>query len=285
MDKPLIIDCFMYNGEPIVEFRLEYLYNHVDYIVLIESWYTHSGNKKSELYYEKNIDFFKKYQNKLIVKIIEQFPNKDDQEFKDIVKNEILPEVSDSWVREVYNRNCIQNMLLEKFKQPFIVFVCDVDEIPKQKVALDIHNYYNILDNGMHLQMYLLQYGFNWKKNRWWYHPFVINDKGTTTLSYSKVRLTFNNFFEDAGWHITYCFSINDNIKKLESFAHTEFNKSEYKNKNYMLTCILTGRSFLSIDKQDILIPTYGKNLPEGWEIFQNKINQIMFEDEYPNIK
>ena len=52
-----------------------------------------------------------------------------------------------------------------------------------------------------------------------------------------------------------------------------------------MLTCMLTGRSFLSLDKQDILIPTYGKDLPEGWEIFQNKINHIMFEDEYPNIK
>ena len=285
MDKPLIIDCFMYNGEPIVEFRLEYLYNHVDYIVLIESWYTHSGNKKPELYFNKNINIFIKYKDKLIIKIIDEFPNKDDPEFKDIVKNEILPEVSDSWVREVYNRNCIQNMLIEKFKQPFIVFVCDADEIPKTKVVLDMHNYYNNLDKGLHLQMYLLQYGFNWKKNRWWYHPFVINDKGTKTLSYNKVRLSFDKFFEDAGWHITYCFSINDNIKKLESFAHTEFNKSEYKNKNYMLTCMLTGRSFLSLDKQDILIPTYGKDLPEGWEIFQNKINQIIFEDEYPNIK
>lgn len=285
MDKPLIIDCFMYNGEPIVEFRLEYLYNHVDYIVLIESWYTHSGNKKPELYFNKNINFFIKYKDKLIIKIIDEFPNKDDPKFKDIVKNEILPEVSDSWVREVYNRNCIQNMLLENFKQPFIVFVCDADEIPKTKVVLDMHNYYNILDKGLHLQMHLLQYGFNWKKNRWWYHPFVINDKGTQALSYSKVRLSFDDFFEDAGWHITYCFSINDNIKKLESFAHTEFNKSEYKNKNYMLTCMLTGRSFLSLDKQDILIPTYGKDLPEGWEIFQNKINHIMFEDEYPNIK
>lgn len=27
MNIPLIIDCFMYNGELIVEFRLEYLYN------------------------------------------------------------------------------------------------------------------------------------------------------------------------------------------------------------------------------------------------------------------
>ena len=176
-------------------------------------------------------------------------------------------------------------MLLENFKQPFIVFVCDADEIPKTKVVLDMHNYYNILDKGLHLQMHLLQYGFNWKKNRWWYHPFVINDKGTQALSYSKVRLSFDDFFEDAGWHVTYCFSINNNIKKLESFAHTEFNKSEYKNKNYMLTCMLTGRSFLSLDKQDILIPTFGKDLPEGWEIFQDKINRMIFEDEYSNIK
>jgi hypothetical protein len=48
---------------------------------------------------------------------------------------------------------------------------------------------------------------------------------------------------------------------------------------------MLAGRSFLSINEQDILIPTYGQNLPEGWEIFQDKINKIIFEDEYPNIK
>jgi beta-1,4-mannosyl-glycoprotein beta-1,4-N-acetylglucosaminyltransferase len=285
MTKPLIIDYFMYNGEPIVEFRLKYLYDHVDFFVLVESWYTHSGNKKTELFFNNNLKLFNKYQDKLIVKIIEEFPTKDEQEFKDILKNEILPQVSESWVREVYNRNCIQNILLETFNEKFIVLVCDVDEIPRKELISNIDKYYDELDKGKHLEMYLLQYGFNWKKNTNWYHPFVINDKGTKNLSYSKVRLTFNNYFQNAGWHVTYCFSVNNNIKKLESFAHTEFNKSEYKNKNYMLTCMLTGRSFLSISKQDILVPTYGKDLPEGWENFQDKINKMIFEDEYPNIK
>jgi beta-1,4-mannosyl-glycoprotein beta-1,4-N-acetylglucosaminyltransferase len=98
MSKPLIIDYIIYNGEPIVEYRLQYLNDYVDYFVLVESFYTHSGKKKSELYFNKNKDIFKKYENKLIVKILETIPNKNDEIYQDIIQHEKLPEVKDSWV-------------------------------------------------------------------------------------------------------------------------------------------------------------------------------------------
>jgi hypothetical protein len=134
--------------------------------------------------------------------------------------------------------------------------------------------------------MYLLIYGFRWKKDVMWYHPFIINDIGTKNLSYSKVRLTFkDDFFQNGGWHITSCFSPDDIIRKLESFAHTEFDKENLKDKKFILTCMLSGRSYLSIDKQDVLITTNGCDLPDNWNEFQMKIDNMIFENEYPELK
>ena len=41
-----IYDYIIYNGEPIIEFRLKYLNKYVDKFIIVESIYTHSGNKK-----------------------------------------------------------------------------------------------------------------------------------------------------------------------------------------------------------------------------------------------
>lgn len=286
MSKPLIIDYIIYNGEPIVEYRLQYLNNYVNYFVIVESAFTHSGKKKPELYYYKNIDIFKKYEQKIIIKILETIPNKNDEIYQNIIKYEKLPEIKDSWIYEIYNRNYIQKELLNIFKQPFIVLVCDADEIPRKDLVENIHTYYDKLNEGIHLQMYLLVYGFRWKKDQKWYHPFIINDIGTKNLSYSKVRLTFNNdYFNNGGWHITSCLSPDDIIRKLESFAHTEFDKEIFKDKKFILTCMLSGRSYLARDKQDILISTNGYDLPDNWNEFQMKIDNMIFENEYPELK
>ncbi len=42
-----VYDYVIYNGEPIIEFRLKYLNNYVDRFIIVESIYTHSGIKKT----------------------------------------------------------------------------------------------------------------------------------------------------------------------------------------------------------------------------------------------
>jgi hypothetical protein len=44
----LVYDYVIYNGEPIIEFRLKYLNNYVDKFIIVESIFTFSGNKKDE---------------------------------------------------------------------------------------------------------------------------------------------------------------------------------------------------------------------------------------------
>ncbi len=97
----------------------------------------------------------------------------------------------------------------------------------------------------------LLNYGFKWKKNNCiWRHPFVITDKESKTKSFndSRLRRTEKNC-ENAGWHISYCFKINDIIRKFESFAHTECYIDKYKNKEYLLKCIQEGKNILNEDE------------------------------------
>ncbi len=42
----IIIDYVLYNDKPMIEFRLKYLNEYVDKFIIVESIYTHSGNKK-----------------------------------------------------------------------------------------------------------------------------------------------------------------------------------------------------------------------------------------------
>ena len=53
-EKPKIIDCFIfYNELKMLYYRLDTLYNYVDYFILVEARYTFANNPK-ELYFEKN---------------------------------------------------------------------------------------------------------------------------------------------------------------------------------------------------------------------------------------
>ena len=61
----LIIDCILYNGEPIIELRLEYLYDIVDIFLIIEAGNTFCGKQK-EYFFEKYSSIFDKYRSKII---------------------------------------------------------------------------------------------------------------------------------------------------------------------------------------------------------------------------
>ncbi len=65
---------------------------------------------------------------------------------------------------------------------------------------------------------------------------------------YPEQKKQYNN----SGWHVSCYFKTNDIIRKFESFAHTECNIDEYKNKEYLSKCIKDGKNILN-DEQYIL--------------------------------
>jgi beta-1,4-mannosyl-glycoprotein beta-1,4-N-acetylglucosaminyltransferase len=290
MSNIKIIDYFLYNGEPIVEFRLNYLDDVVDYFVLIESKYTHSGNKKPFLYSEKNKELFKKYEKKLMIIIIDEFPDRYDYEkLEKVLKfnKDKIDLYEEAWLREKYNRNYAYDIIIDHFKEPFIIIVCDVDEIPNKNKVKHLYSGYDILHDGLKIQMSLLCYGFRWKfENYNWYCPFVITDKKLRDKTFSLDLMRMNGYFDkdnvkyiiNGGWHITSCLTPNDIIRKLESFSHVECNKERIKNRNYILKCMLSGRFFeTSKNKIEVLIPTTENELPENYKTFQEKMDNLIF--------
>ena len=69
-----IFDCFLYNDENLIlDIRLNTLSKYIEKFIIVESRYDHQGNKK-KLNFE--INNFKKFENKIIYLIIENFPQK-----------------------------------------------------------------------------------------------------------------------------------------------------------------------------------------------------------------
>ena len=59
-----IFDCFMYfDEETVLELRLNILDKYVDYFVIVESSFTHKGDKRD---FQFNHQKFKKFKDKII---------------------------------------------------------------------------------------------------------------------------------------------------------------------------------------------------------------------------
>ncbi len=123
-------DCFMYYDEDLVlDIRLNTLDKFVDKFVIVEAKEDHQGNKKKLNF---KIDQYKKFKDKIIYKVIENFPNN-----------------LSNWERENFQRNFIQNGLNDASEDDFII-ISDVDEIPNlSKISGNLNNKYTIFEQKM----------------------------------------------------------------------------------------------------------------------------------------
>lgn len=269
MGKIKVIDAICYNGEPILELRLKYLYDVVDEFIIVESLYTHSNKLKPNLFLDINNAIIEPYKDKVTKLIINKFPDTDSNH---------------SWIREQYQRDYIYNNYLSTTyqDQKYLLFCCDVDEIPRKELYLDYINLYN-KEICIHIGMRMFHYSFNWLATiNQWYHPFIINNKHINEFSLSDFRIGKSSYecINNSGWHCSYFETINNLIRKLESFAHTEHNKKENKNKEHIKLCLLTGRHFLSNRGIVKLLRNNNLDLPTGWEEFQSKLDDSIYQEE-----
>tara|TARA_B100000780_G_C21109981_1_gene448483 strand:+ start:87 stop:863 length:777 start_codon:yes stop_codon:yes gene_type:complete len=257
----------MYNNEDLLlDLRLNILDKHVDKFVIIESSYDHQGNKKSLNFKEEK---FLKFKKKIRYIVLNNFPEK-----------------YSTWERENYNRNYIVNGLLDAKPNDYIM-ISDLDEIPKiedrkifEKKKYTVFNqkmfYYRLnLHNATEPEwlgtrackkkdLITPQLLRNQKLKK---YPIWRVDKQIKNLSW--------NIVENGGWHFSFVMS-NINIKKkIESFAHNEFNKPEFTNirnieNSIFLKKDLFGRpfKFIKIDNE--------KELPEYLVINKDKYEDFL---------
>lgn len=104
LDEIKILDCFIYNGEMIVELRLQYLYDVADEIIVVESRTTFSGVQKPELFIERDRQLFEPYMSKVTFLIIDDYPEPDQEWVQRQQKSSWMTDLT-VWFREAYQRN------------------------------------------------------------------------------------------------------------------------------------------------------------------------------------
>jgi hypothetical protein len=213
-----IYDCFTFFNElDILDIRLQELYDTVDHFVLVEANQSHSGKPK-EYIFENNKDRFEKYLDKIIHIKIDDFPD-----------------TKDSWVREKFQRYCINRGLTELTPED-IVIVSDCDEIPRAEALQMIKEDENNYDRYI-LTIPMFQYKINYMKIfDIVKQPNIMVVRGRVFTNGQQEReYTFPwvpkpedlVFLDHGGWHFTY-FGDNDNaITKIRNFAHTETDTPE----------------------------------------------------------
>ena len=123
-----IFDCFMYFDEEIVlDVRLNTLNDFVDYFVIVESKFTHKGEKRDLKF---NHEKFNKFKDKIIYLIYDKVPTKVEMiKPEDNEGTKYGKYILNAAYRENSQRNFIQEGLLNA-KSDDIILISDVDEIP-----------------------------------------------------------------------------------------------------------------------------------------------------------
>ena len=205
-----IIDCFtFYNELDMLEFRLNELDNVVDYFVLVECTKTFT-NKGKELYFENNKSRFSKFLHKII----------------HIVAKDNIPQTSNAWDIEHYQRRCIDRGIKQlELSNDDLVIISDLDEIPDSNTLQNFKN--KDIDGIYSLEMDLYYYNLRCKYNTTWEYSKILN-YGSYNGDPQYIRCNSNSKgnIKNGGWHLSYFGNVEFIKNKIRNFAHQDVNNS-----------------------------------------------------------
>ena len=228
-----IFDCFMYFDEEIVlDLRLNVLDKYVDYFVIVESVFTHKGEKRTLKF---DIDKFEKFKHKIIYLIYDKEPiNIQTVSAKDDLIKRSDKNIFNAIHRENGQRNFILNGLKEAENEDLIL-ISDVDEIPNlenlelkkidQKIILfrqDMFYYkFNLrLPN-------LIWTGTKACKKKYLKTPQWLRNVKDKKFSFYRLDTFFSStkylnikFVDNGGWHFTNIKTAAQIEYKLKSYLH-----------------------------------------------------------------
>lgn len=260
-----IYDCFtFYNELDLLELRLEELYDHVDYFVLVEANTTFTSIPKP-FYFEENKDRYAKYLDKIIH-----------------VKVEDMPGDPDAWVNDRFQRNSI-NRGLESADDNDVIVVSDLDELIRPETVQQLRT--DVENQIWGLRMPLFYFKFNHMlastESRYMVWGMACRKKllvPADTFRFQRFQLAslpynYNHggirMMEHAGWQFSYL-GDNDFAKnKIKSFAHQETNTNSVLEKIDVEASVQNGyglgpsaaEKFVNIQVDDYMPKTLLKNL------------------------
>lgn len=287
----MIYDCFTFFNElDLLEIRLNILNDVIDKFVLVEATKTYQGQEKP-LFFHENKARYQRFLNKIIHIVVDEYPDNQDKS---------------PWVLEHHQRNMIMKGL-EKCNQNDIILISDVDEIPhpemikkykdargikifRQKMFYYFLNCINMSNNSRYRwNGTIMTYFKNIKK------PQNLREMSITLMNISHPKIIHRIywhlwklknidakgnkviFIENGGWHFSYLGGVDAIIQKLESFAHSEYNKPEYKNPEKIKTLIQSGQDIFGRGFQYQFIPIHS-DFPEYIVQHKDKYAHLIYE-------
>jgi len=228
-----IFDCFMYFDEEVVlDLRLNTLNNYVDYFVIVESIFTHKGDKR-ELKF--NHEKFKKFKDKIIYLVFDQEP----KEIQKIDANDSDTTKSGKYIlNAAYRENGQRNFISEGLKNAAkndMILISDVDEIPN----LDLVNLSEIGEKLILFRQDMFYYKFNLKlpnlewtgtkacKKKNLINPQWLRNIKDRKYPFFRIDTFFSNkkyidikIIKNGGWHFSNIKNAKEIEYKLKSYLH-----------------------------------------------------------------
>jgi beta-1,4-mannosyl-glycoprotein beta-1,4-N-acetylglucosaminyltransferase len=227
-----IFDCFLFFDEDIqLDVRLNTLDQYIDKFVIVESVYTHSGEKRDPLF---KIQKYNKFKDKIIYILLDQEP-------KNLIKiksntdpKEDYKKILNANSREVYQRNAISEGIKKASDEDYII-ISDVDEIPNLKNI----NFLNIKKKFLFFEQIFFCYRLNlfsekivWRGSRMIKKKHLISPQWLRDIKdknypfwridtlFSKKKYRSIYFQKNGGWHFSYIKDAKGVENKLKSIRH-----------------------------------------------------------------
>ena len=236
----MVVDSFIYfNESELVDLRIKYLNDLVDYFVVVEADVTHQGKKKTWNFPSLLNGSLKEFSHKI----------KYHQIKIDMKEAESSPgwihahaKGGRSWKIENMQRNYIQEACKD-FASKDIIIISDVDEIPSRDKINFIKNCDFKIIAPVAFEQFLFHLNCNYLNLSKWIGSVattkdILEKYKPQDLRNSKLRISY---FVRAGWSFSSFGGIKKVQQKIEAFAHTEYNKDIYKDEKHLKKCFETG--------------------------------------------
>jgi len=267
----MILDSFLFFNEyNILEGRLEYLYNKVDYFLISETNYTHTGNLKP-FNFLNAMPRYKKYLDKVLYLPYDTDPSKYDFSIKPTKWDPNCPQM----LMDNAQRNNLKRGY-EMFDEDCIMMMSDLDEIPTIE---GIDRAIDVLNQGQDAVLSLqdlFYYNFNQKWDLLWPGTAIAKNKLFLQHGPQWVRDNRTAFYKlyYSGYHLSYWGSAESIKTKIQNTAHAELNLPEFSNMESIKDKVKNGLDLYG--RPNTLIPVDPVSiLPEVYNVFNKYQNVI----------
>ena len=221
-----------FDEEVVLDLRLNTLDRYVDYFVIVESTFTHRGDRRNLKFDHKK---FEKFKDKIIYLTFDKEPDG----IEAVYENDNEGEKSRKYIlnaakRENGQRDYIVNGL-QKASSEDLILISDVDEIPNlEEINLD-----NLKEKILMFQQDMFYYKFDLKlPNMVWSGTKGCRKKDLLSpqwlrnikdkkyslfrldIIFSKIKYNSIKFIKNGGWHFSNIKSPKEIEHKLKSYLH-----------------------------------------------------------------